>query len=181
MYSTNLPPNLHPLTLNPEFPILRFGILLPPPGPARLQNCTWLLGSVQRAQHIVDHAKLLRAIARRAQRVAERPFQMYCARRAHFLGDLAQTDDRDGWDAGGLDGAGDQSHGLIADASGRRQQYCVDAILLELAGHLRRAGVQQRLNVRRLDMAHEAVACSQGADLPALGQLAQQPNRQQNI
>ena len=105
----------------------------------------------------MDGAELLGAIARLAQRVAERPLQVHCARRAHLLGDLAQADERHGRDAGGLDRAGDQSNGLIADPSGRRQQHRVDAILLELAGHLRRGDLQQRLDMR-LDMAHEAGA-----------------------
>ncbi len=106
----------------------------------------------------MNSAKLLRSIVRLAKRVTKRPLEVHDTRRPHFFCDLAQPDDADGWDSSRLDGSCDQSHGLITDASGRGEQHRVHTLLFEPPGNLWSGCVQQCLDVRRLDMAHKAVA-----------------------
>jgi hypothetical protein len=162
-------------------PVLWFKIGLAPPGPTWLKDRAWLLDSVQGAQRVVNRAALLRAVKRLAQRVAEGPFQVDHPRRAHLFGDLFQTDDADGRNPGGLDCAGDQSHGLVADSSGRCQQHRVDLFLLEHASDLRCCDAQQCFGVRRLDMTHEAVASGERADVSATREVADQLEREQDV
>ena len=162
-------------------PVFWLTIGLAAPGPARLPDSPWLLDCIERTQRVVDDAELLCAIERLAKWVAKRPFQMERAWRAHLLGNLFQTDNADSRNPGGLDCASDQSHGLVADASGRREQHRIDLLLLELVGNLRRCALQERRDVRRLNMAHEAVAGGERADLPTAHEIAEQPQREQDV
>jgi hypothetical protein len=63
----------------------------------------------------------------------------------------------------------DQSHGLIADPSGRGQQDQVDLILFKRSRHFRSSLFDQGCDMSPVDMAHEAVVgCCERPD-PAFG------------
>ncbi len=119
---------------------------------------------VKRLQGFQDHGALLPGVARFAQRVAEGPFDEDGARRLHLLTVLANDRHPDGGDPGLFDRSLDQSHGLIADASGGGQQDQVDAVPAEPVRDLPGRGADQGGDVPAVDMPHEGVV--------ALGQLA---------
>ena len=88
------------------------------------------------------------------------------AGRLDLLADAAREGHRDGGDAGRFDDALDQSHGLIAQASGRGEDDGIHPILIKLVRHLGCGGVHQGVDVGRQDVTHEAeVVAADCADL----------------
>ncbi len=114
-----------------------------------------LIDFVKRLEGPVQYGRLLVPVAGFPQGVPEGPAQKNGSRRFYFFGVLAHDGDADGGDAGLLNRPLDQSDGLIADASGRGQKDGVHAIFKEHAGNLRSCSLDQCLDVRTVDMAHE--------------------------
>jgi hypothetical protein len=154
--------------------------LLAPPAPAGFEDFAGL-AKVEAVQSSVQHGELLSRPIRLTQRVAEGPGQVQATRRAHLLSNILQADQANRADVGDLDDAGDQSDGLIAESSSRGEQHRVDLFLAELLGHLGSRLADERIEVRRLDMAHKAEAIGQAADDAALSQTVQQGTWKEDI
>jgi len=78
----------------------------------------------------MQYSGLLIDVARCSQGVAERPGQDHRARRPDLFGVGSVDGNADGCDAAGFDHALNQSHGLMADASGWCQQDRIHVHLL---------------------------------------------------
>ena len=74
---------------------------------------------------------MLPGIARFTERVTEGPLKVNGARRLNLFCIFTYDRHPDGRDAGFLNLSLDQSHGLVADASGRGQQNHIDDLLSE--------------------------------------------------
>lgn len=94
-------------------------------------------------QRCVDDGALLRRPIRFTERVTQRPLQKDCAWRADSNREIPGERDADGGYAGSLDNACDQSHGPIAEPSGRGQERKVDAVLAQSGRHIRRAPARE--------------------------------------
>ena len=94
-----------------------------------IENRARLGDAVKRLEGHVENGRLLPDVARFAQGVPERPVQKNGTRRLDALRIGPVDGYADGRDAVAFDGSLDQSHGLMADASGRRQQHYVHMIL----------------------------------------------------
>lgn len=88
----------------------------------------------QRERLLQDLALRLR-LARKAEREAQGAVNEENARRFHLFCDLPQERDGNGRDADGLNGALDQSDGLMAGGSNRGEKNGVHVALLEERGH----------------------------------------------
>ena len=110
--------------------------MLPPPSPLWFDDSAGRANIAEGVQRIVNHATLLNALTRFAVGMAKWPFEVNSTRRPNFLGDLAQPDDADSGDSRGLNGACDQSNGLVADPSGWAEQHRIDSLLLQFPRNL---------------------------------------------
>ncbi len=98
---------------------------------------------------------MLPDVARFAERVAEGPLDVDGARRLHFFGIFPHDRYPDSRDAGFFDLSLDQSHGLVADASGRGQQDHVDGLLPEFIDDLSRRSADQGGDVTPVNVPHQ--------------------------
>jgi len=130
-------------------------VSLAAPRPTYIDDLSRRLCGAQGLKSLVQHGGLLIGAAGLAQRVAEGPAQEDRSRRFDFLGVGSVDGDADGRNSAGFYDALDQSHGLMADASGRCQQYHVHLQFLENADNLVRGPVDQGLDMAAVNMAHE--------------------------
>ena len=79
---------------------------------------------------------MLPDVARFTERMAEGPLEVNGPGRLHLFGVFAYDRDPDSRDAGFFDLSLDQSHGLVADASRRGQQDCINGVLAEFLDKL---------------------------------------------
>ena len=135
------------------------------PGIRELEYCAGHGDLFGCSQAIKENVPLQIEIIEIAKGVAERMLDIQSSGRLHHLGDLPDERERYGCQSGLIEHALDQSHGLIADRSGGRQEDQVGVISLEFFGDFRRSLVDQR--VGHSQVAHEReVARSQRADDP---------------
>jgi hypothetical protein len=129
----------------------------------------------------VQHSKLLYPVPRLAEGMSERPRQVQGARRTDLFSNCFQTHDADCADASVLNNTCDQSHGLITEPSARCQQDCINPVLFEEGGNFWRSLLDQCVEVRWFDVAHEAVAVSQAADDTTTHQIPHKFEREENV
>lgn len=77
----------------------------------------------------MQYAELLHAIAWLTERMPKGPLQMYGPWWAYLLSDLAQPNHTDRCNPSGLNHTCDQSDGLVANTSGRREQHGINLLL----------------------------------------------------
>ena len=128
-----------------------------PPAKGQVDNLTWHGNRVESFQGFQNHDTLLFDVARFTQWMAKGPAQEDRARWLHLLGELTHDRYPDGGDAGFLYFSLDQSHGLIADTSGRGQQDDVDLVLPEFSDHLFCRLFDQGGDMATVNMAHERI------------------------
>ena len=85
-----------------------------------------------------DDLRLKGWVAWGSEGIAQREIHEQGARRSDAFRDLAEERDGDGWDPGFLDDALDQSDGLMAQPSRRRQQHGIDLLAAQEVSDLRR-------------------------------------------
>ena len=115
-----------------------------PPAKRQINNLPRSRGRIKHFEGFEDHRSLLPGVARLAERVAERPLDVDGSRRIHFFGIFPHDRHPDSRDAGFFNLSLDQSHGLVADASGWGQQHHVYFLLPELCDDLLRRHVSVR-------------------------------------
>ena len=130
---------------------------MPPPTEGQVNDFAWIGNAVQRFEGSEHHGALLFNIARPAERVTKRPLQVDTARRLYLLCVFTNDCYPNGGNAGFFDLSLDQSHGLIADASGRGEQNGIDPVGLELFYHLPGRLRDQGGNVTAVNMTHEGI------------------------
>ena len=102
---------------------------MPPPAKRQINNLPRRSRRIEHPEGLEYNRPLLPDVARFAERMAEGPLDVDGARRLHFFGIFPHDRYPDGRDAGFFDLSLDQSHGLVADASGRGQQDHVNFVL----------------------------------------------------
>ena len=105
-----------------SFRLLVTPVVEAPPGEGEGHDFSRLPNGVKRLQRLEQDRPLLADIARLTDGMTEGPMDKYAPRRAHLLGIFAHDGDADGGDAGCFDDSLNQSHGLIANPSGWRQE-----------------------------------------------------------
>jgi len=100
---------------------------------------------------------LLLDVARLTERVTEGPLDVDGSWRLYLFRVFTHDRYPDSRDAGFFDLSLDQSHGLVADASGRGQQNHVNALLVEFFGDLSGGFADQSGDVMPVNMTHEGV------------------------
>ena len=110
---------------------------------------------------------MLLDIARLTERVSKRPLDVNGPWRLHLFCVFAHDRYPDCRDAGFFNLSLDQSHGLVADASGGGQQDHVNFVLSKFFDDLPGGFADQRGDVMPVNMSHEGVvAVSQVTDGP---------------
>ena len=133
---------------------------MPPPTEGQINNLTRSGHAVQGFERFEHHGALLLYIARLAQRMTKGPLQVDAARRLYLFCVFTNDCYSNGGDACFFDLSLDQSHGLIADASGRGEQNDIDIVMLELLYHLLGRLSDQGGNVTAVNMAHEGIVAA---------------------
>lgn len=132
----------------------------------------------QKAQQL----HLAEVLVGESKRVPQGKAGVHRPRRFDLAADAARKGDRYGGDAGCFDDPLDQSHGLVAQPSSRGQKDDVHGVLFEQTGDLRPCDVDQGLDVRRQDVAHEGeVAVVDRTQRVGRGQLMQPLEREYDI
>ncbi len=106
---------------------------------------------------LAQHSCLLIYIAGLTQGVPKRPAQKDRSRRFYFFGVFPNNGDADGGYTDCFDDPLNQSDGLIANASGRREQNGIHPVLFEHSSHPWPCFGYERVDVGSEDMAHKAV------------------------
>jgi len=132
-------------------------VIVPPPAEGQIDNRTGRSDGIEGLQGFQDDGALLPDVPRFAQRVAKWPTQEHGAWRPYFFSEFPHDRYADGGNAGFFNLSLDQSHGLIADASGGGQQDDVDLIQPEFFRHLFCRAADQGDNVFTVNMAHEGI------------------------
>ena len=130
---------------------------MPPPAKRQINDFTRSGDPVKSLEGFKNNSALLLNLARFTQRMAERPFQVNAPWRLNLFRVLPNNGDANGGDSGFFNLSLYQSHGLIADASGRGEQDHVDLVLFEPLYHLLGGLSDQTGNVATVDVAHEGV------------------------
>jgi len=130
---------------------------MPSPAERQVNDLPRSGDTVQGLERLQDDRTLLPDIARFTERVTEGPLYEDGARRLHFFGELTHNRDPDGGNPDFFDLSLDQSHGLIADPSGGRQQNDIDPVLSQLLCNLPGRGGDQGGDVPAIDMTHEGI------------------------
>ncbi len=81
-------------------------------------------------QQNAKHLDLTKRLAGKAQGVTQRETRIDCPRWLYLAGDFLGQADRNGRNTGRFNDALDQPHGLIAEASGRREKGNIDAVFI---------------------------------------------------
>ena len=104
-------------------------IIIPPPTKRQINNLPRSSSRIKHPEGLENHGPLLLDIARLTERVSKRPLDVNGPWRLHLF--CVFTHDRypDCRDAGFFNLSLDQSHGLVADASGGGQQDHVNFVL----------------------------------------------------
>ena len=127
------------------------------PAKRQVNNLARRSDPVKSLEGFKNDRPLLLNLARFTQRMAERPFQVNAAWRLNLFRVLPNNGDANGGDTGFFNLSLYQSHGLIADASGRGEQNHVDLVLFEPLHHFLGCLSDQGGNVTTVDVAHEGV------------------------
>jgi len=104
-------------------------IIIPPPTKRQINNLPRSSSRIKHPEGLENHGPLLLDIARLTERMPKRPLDVNGPWRLYLF--CVFTYDRypDSRDAGFFNLSLDQSHGLVADASGRGQQDHVNFVL----------------------------------------------------
>ena len=132
-------------------------IIMPPPAKWQINDLTWSGDPVKRFKGFKNNSPLLLNVARFTKRVAKRPFQVNTTWRLNLFRVLPNNGDANGGDSGFFNLSLYQSHGLIADASGRGEQDHVDLVPFESLHHFLGGLSDQGGDVATVDVAHEGV------------------------
>jgi len=103
---------------------------MPTPGITRLQDGARLHERLQGIESLKQNGSLLLYLEGLPQGISERVAKEEGPRRLHLARDLFLQRNPDGRNALGLDGALEQAHGLVAEASGWGQKDGLGAIAL---------------------------------------------------
>lgn len=135
---------------------LQIVFLCPPtPRPAHIDDGSGRFNGIKRLESFTENSGLLIPAAGLTQRMAEWPTQEDRSRWFDFFGIGTVEGDADRGDAAAFYFTLDQSHGLMADPSGRCQQYRIHLHILEHASDLGRGPTNQCADMVPGDMAHE--------------------------
>lgn len=107
-----------------------------PPAEGQVDDLAWGLDRVKGLERAQYDSTLLPDVARFTQGVAKGPAQKDCARRLDLFREFAHNRYADGGNARFFYLSLDQSHGLIADTSGRSQKDDIDLVLFQLLHQL---------------------------------------------
>ena len=132
-------------------------VIVPPPAKRQINNLSRSRGRIKHPEGFENHRPLLLDVARLTERVTEGPLDVDGSRRLHLFRIFTHDRHPDSRDAGFFNLSLDQSHGLVADASGRGQQDHVDGLLPELFDDLSRRLVYQGGDVMPVNVPHEGV------------------------
>lgn len=147
-------------------------IFFAPPAKRQVDNNAWLFNLIKRTQSLIHDRPLLLNVARFTKRVAEGPTQKDGAWRLNLFRIFSNDRNPDCGDPDFFNFSLYQSHGLIADASGRGQKNQIDLIGFEFACDLPGGFFDQRHDVPTIDMPHEGImGCCQTADHPFVDQF----------
>ena len=130
---------------------------MPPPAKRQINDFTRSGDTVKSLKGFKNNSPLLLDVARFTKRMTERPFQVNAAWRLNLFRVLPNNGDANGGDSGFFNLSLYQSHGLIADASGRGEQDHVDLVLFESLHHFLGGLSDQGGDVATVDVAHEGV------------------------
>ena len=130
---------------------------MPPPAKRQINDLTRSGDTVKSLKGLKNNSPLLLNLSRFTKRMTERPFQVNATWRLNLFRVLPNNGDANGGDSGFFNLSLYQSHGLIADASGRGEQDHVDLVLFEPLSHLLGGLSDQAGNVATVDVAHEGV------------------------
>ena len=132
-------------------------IIMPPPAKRQINNLTRSGDIVKSLKGFKNNSPLLLNLSRFTKRMTERPFQVNTTWGLNFFRVLPNNGDANGGDSGFFNLSLYQSHGLIADASGRGKQDHVDLVPFESLHHFLGGLSDQGGDVTTVDVAHEGV------------------------
>lgn len=104
-------------------------VIIPPPTKRQINNLPRSSSRIKHPEGLENHGPLLLDIARLTERVSKRPLDVNGPWRLHLFCVFAHDRYPDCRDAGFFNLSLDQSHGLVADASGGGQQDHVNFVL----------------------------------------------------
>ena len=132
-------------------------VIVSPPAEGQVDDGPRLADRVEGTERLQDHGALLPDMTGFAKRVTEGPFQENGTGWPDLFGVIAHDRNADSRDTGLLDGSLDQPHGLVAEASGWRQQDHVHPVPSQGLGNLRRRFLDQGHKMAAVDVAHERI------------------------
>lgn len=132
-------------------------IIMPAPTKRQINNLAWSFDPVKSFEGFQNNSPLLLNVARFTKRMAERPLQVNAARRLNLFCVLTNNGDANCGDAGFFNLSLYQSHGLIADASGRGEQNHVNLVLFKSLHDLLGGLSDQGGDVATVNVTHERV------------------------
>ena len=130
---------------------------MPSPAKGQIDNLSRSGDLVKSFKGFKNNCPLLLNVTRLTKRMTERPFQVNAAWWLNLFRILPNDGDTYGGDTGFFNLSLYQSHGLIADASGRGEQDHVDLVLFEFLHHILGCLSDQDGDVATVDVAHEGV------------------------
>ena len=104
-------------------------IIIPPPTKRQINNLPRSSSRIKHPEGLQNHSPLLLDITRLTERMSKRPLDVNGPWRPHLFCVFAHDRYPDCRDAGFFNLSLDQSHGLVADASGGGQQDHVNFVL----------------------------------------------------
>ena len=104
-------------------------IIMPSPTKRQINNLPRSRRRIKHPEGLENHGSLLLDVARFTERMAERPLDINGPWRLDLFSVFTHDRYPDSRDAGSFNLSLDQSHGLVADASGRGQQDHVNRVL----------------------------------------------------
>lgn len=130
---------------------------VPSPNIPRLDDSPWVFDGLESLERLEQDGPLLIRVKGLPQRVAEGITEGEGPRGSDPLCDLFLERDTYGGNAPGLNRSLDQAHGLVAQASGRREKNGLDPLPKEAFGNLGGCLVDKGLEMRAVDVSHEAI------------------------
>ena len=104
-------------------------VIISPPTKRQINNLPWSSSRIKHPEGLQNHGPLLLDIARLTERVSKRPLDVNGPWRLYLFCVFAHDRYPDSRDTGFFNLSLDQSHGLVADASGGGQQDHVNFVL----------------------------------------------------
>ena len=130
---------------------------VPSPNIPRLEDSPWDFDGLESLERFEQDGPLLIRVKGLPQRVAEGITEGEGPRGSDPLCDLFLERDADGGNTLGLDRPLNQAHGLVAQASGRREKNGLDPLPNQALGDLGGCLFHEGFQMRTVDVSHEAI------------------------